>query len=177
MMYKRHLVLIPDILQNTQKLGMWSTKAQVIFALQLPWNELLKEMQSMASSWEMGRMRCHQQPMKWPGKTGQQKVWPPKMLGNHEWNQLGMERAERAILMTPSACSVDVGCPALKPGTTVTDLLILFYEIAEFTAFWKKKLTLPGGKIFVKRSSRSTVPKRENFQKVLHKTNVPQGLL
>lgn len=60
------------------------------------------------------------------------------MLGNHEGNQLGVEGAEREILPTPCACSVCVGYLALKPGTTATDLLLLFCAIAEFTAFRRK---------------------------------------
>lgn len=162
--------------KKTQKSGMWTTEAHVISALQLPWDELLKEMLSMASPWETGRMRCHQQPVKQPGKTGQQKGQLPKMLGNDEWNQLGMERTERTILPTPCACSVHVGCPALKSDAIATDLLVLFCATAEFTAFWKKKTTLPGGKVFVERYSRSIVHKRESFQNVRHKTNVPWGL-
>jgi len=140
---------------------MWTTKAHVISAFQLLWDELLKEMLSMASPWEMERMRCHQQPMKQPRKTGQQKGQPPKLLGNHKWNQLGMERTERTILPTPCACSVHVHCPALKPGAAATDSLVLFCATAEFTAFWKKRNTLPGGKVFVERYRRSLVHKRE----------------
>lgn len=60
------------------------------------------------------------------------------MLGNHEGNQLGMERAEREILPTLRTCSVCVGCLALNPGTTATDLLLLLCAIGEFTAFRMK---------------------------------------
>lgn len=173
---QRHLVLIPDILKKPRSRACGAPRLMCF---------LLLSYRGMSSSRRCCPQHPHErweergatkQPMKQPGKTGEQKGQPPKMLGNHERNQLGMEKAERMILPTPCACSFHVGCPALKPGATATDLLVLFCAIAAFTAFWKKKHTIPGGKVFVKRYSRSIVHKRESFQNVLHKPNVPQGL-
>lgn len=70
---KRHLVLILKTLKTPpQNSGMWNRMVHVISALQLPWDELLKEMLSMASPGEMGGMRHHQQQMKhrqtWPAE-------------------------------------------------------------------------------------------------------------
>ena len=170
---KRHLVLISDIFQKKPEVRHVKHQGSCDFcsSATVGWAPQGNAVHGIPTR-DRGN-EVPQQPMKQPDKTGQQKGQPPKMQGNH---QLGMERAERTILPAPCACSVQVGCPALKPGATATDLLVLFYAIAEFTAFWKKKTTLPGGKVFIKRYSRSIVHKRESFHNILRKTKVPQGL-